>query len=166
MTLQLRQVCLVAHKLHPVINNLTEVLGVNTCYVDPEVAEFGLENTLLPMGRNFLEVVSPIQENTAAGRYLERRQGDGGYMVITQADSLENQRKARKAALDKGVRVAHEWERNGWRGCQLHPRDMQAAFLEIEHDLVSDFQGHWMPAGGVGWEDKVKQDIVVDFLGV
>ena len=27
-------------------------------------------------------------------------------------------------------------------------RDMLAAFLEIEHDLVSNFEGHWKPAGG------------------
>ena len=42
-------------------------------------AEFGLENTLMPVGRNFLEVVAPIQEGTAAGRYLDRRGGNGGY---------------------------------------------------------------------------------------
>lgn len=166
MTIQLRQICLVARELEPVIDDLTNVLGINTCYIDPGVGHFGLENTLMPIGRNFLEVVAPIEENTAGGRYLDRRNGDGGYMVITQADTLENQQKIRQSALDNGVRVAHESERDGWHLCQLHPGDMIASFLEIEYDKFADFNGNWMPVGGTGWEDKVKQDVTVDYLGV
>lgn len=166
MTIQLRQICLVAGKLAPVIDDLTAILGINTCYVDPGVAHFGLENTLMPVGRNFLEVVAPIQENTAGGRYLARRGGDGGYMVITQADTLANQQAVRQRALDCGVRIAHESERDGWHLCQLHPADMIAAFLEIEYDRHEDLEGHWMPVGGSGWEDKVKQDVTRDYLGV
>lgn len=166
MTIQLRQICLVAEKLEPVIDDLTAILGINACYVDPGVAHFGLENTLMPVGRNFLEVVAPVQENTAGGRYLARRGGDGGYMVITQADTLANQQAVRQRALDAGVRVAHESERDGWHLCQLHPADMIAAFLEIEYDRHEDLQGHWMPVGGLGWEDKVKQVVTRDYLGV
>ena len=61
MTIQLRQICLVAHDLEPVIDDLRSILGINSCYVDPGVGKFGLENTLMPIGRNFLEVVAPIQ---------------------------------------------------------------------------------------------------------
>lgn len=165
MTIQLRQICLVAEKLQPVIEDLTHILGINACYVDPGVGHFGLENTLMAVGRNFLEVVAPIQENTAGGRYLQRRGGDGGYMVITQADSRETQQALRQRALDAGVRVAHESQREDWNLCQLHPRDMIAAFLEVESDAHNDFNGHWMPVGGSGWEDKVKQDVTVDFIG-
>ena len=57
-----------AHKLEPVIADLTDILGVERCYVDPGVGAFGLENTLLPIGRNFLEVVAPVREGTAGGR--------------------------------------------------------------------------------------------------
>jgi len=166
MSIQLRQICLVAGELAPVIDDLTGILGVNACYVDPGVAHFGLENTLMAVGRNFLEVVAPIQENTAGGRYLDRRGGDGGYMVITQADTLDNQQAVRQRALDNGVRVAHESERNGWHISQLHPGDMIASFLEIDYDPQEDFEGNWMPVGGTGWEDQVKQDVTVDYLGV
>ena len=166
MTIQLRQICLVARKLEPVIQDLTAILGINRCFVDPGVGVFGLENTLMPIGRNFLEVVAPIEENTAGGRYLDRRNGDGGYMVITQADSLEIQQQVRQNALDNGVRVAHETVREDWNLCQLHPGDLKAAFFEIESDSHNDFQGHWHPVGGLGWEDKVKQDITVNYLGV
>ena len=166
MTIQLRQICLVARELAPAIADLTEILGLNTCFVDPSVGVFGLENTLVPVGRNFLEVVAPIREETAGGRYLERRGGDGGYMVITQADTRNSQKAVRANALANGVRVAHEIERDGWSLCQLHPGDMVASFLEIEWDRHEDLSGHWMPAGGSGWEDKVCQAVTVDFVGV
>ena len=166
MTIQLRQICLVARKLEPVIQDLTAILGINRCFVDPGVGKFGLENTLMPIGMNFLEVVAPIQENTAGGRYLDRRNGDGGYMVITQADSAESQATIRQQALDNGVRVAHESVRDDWHLVQLHPGDLKAAFFEIESDAHNDFKGHWHPVGGLGWEDKVKQDVTVDFRGV
>ncbi len=166
MTIQLRQIALVAHELEPVLEDLTAILGINRCYVDPGVGVFGLENTLMPVGRNFLEVVAPVEENTAGGRYLTRRQGDGGYMVITQADSRATQVQVRQNALDHGVRVAHEVQRGEWHLCQLHPGDLKAAFLEIESDGHNDFEGFWHPVGGLGWEDKVKQDVTVDFIGV
>ena len=108
MSIQLRQICLVAEQLAPVIDDLTAILGINSCYVDPGVAKFGLENNLMPVGRNFLEVVAPTQDNTAAGRYLQRRGGDGGYMVITQIDTLNEHQRLRQRALDQGVRIAHE----------------------------------------------------------
>lgn len=166
MTIQLRQICLVAHKLEPVIQDLTDILGLERCYVDPGVGAFGLENTLLPIGRNFLEVVAPLRDGTAAGRYLDRRGGDGGYMVITQADTFANQQAVRTRALENKIRVAYEAQRDGWNLCQLHPGDMVAAFLEIEWDKHEDLTGHWMPVGGLGWEDKVRQDVTVDIIGV
>ena len=76
MPIQLRQICLVARELEPVIQDLTAILGINRCFVDPGVGKFGLENTLMPIGRNFLEVVAPVEEGTAGGRYLTRRNGD------------------------------------------------------------------------------------------
>jgi hypothetical protein len=165
VAIQLRQICLVAEKLQPVVEDLTDILGINPCYIDPGVGAFGLENTLMAVGKNFLEVVAPIREGTAGGRYLKRRGGDGGYMVITQADSKKTQTAVRQNALDNGVRVAHETIRGDWNLCQLHPGDLKAAFFEIESDAHNDFQGHWEPVGGTGWEKQVRQDITMDFLG-
>ena len=166
MTLQLRQIALVARELEPVLDDLTAILGINRCYVDPGVAAFGLENTLMPIGRNFLEVVAPVQEGTAGGPYLDRRGGDGGYMVITQADSSASQQQIRANAEANQVRVAYEIERGDWHLIQLHPGDLQAAFFEVESDGHNDFTGHWHPVGGLGWESKVRQDTTVDFVGV
>ncbi len=166
MTIQLRQICFVARDLDTTIDNLESIFGIHRCFVDEGVGKWGLVNTLLPIGRNFLEVVVPVAENTSAGRYLDRRQGDGGYMVICQADSKDNQQAVRQRALEHGVRIAFEAERETWNICQLHPGDMRAAYFEIDWDDHSDLTGHWEPAGGVQWEAKVDQSITVDYVAV
>ena len=84
MTIRLRQVALVAHDLEPTVDSLSKTLGVDVCYRDPGVAEFGLVNALFALGDAFLEVVSPQQDGTTAGRLLEKHGGDYGYMVIMQ----------------------------------------------------------------------------------
>ena len=118
--LKLRQIALVAAELAPVEAAIVDVLGVSVCYRDPGVAYFGLENALFPIGDQFLEVVAPTQAGTAGGRYLERRGGDGGYMVITQCDD----HAVRRARVDDlGVRIAHEFETDVFRNMQLHPKD-------------------------------------------
>ncbi|HJN50227.1 MAG: hypothetical protein QGI68_04680 [Pseudomonadales bacterium] len=166
MAIQLRQICLIAHELDSTIENLSKILGINKCFVDPGVGVYGLENTLLPIGRNFLELVVPVKEGTTGGRYLTRRGGDGGYMVICQADNKENQQAVRQRALDNGVRIASESERETWNICQIHPGDMIASFLEIDWDVNNDFNGNWQPAGGLGWEDKVNQSVTKGYQGV
>ncbi len=164
--IQLRQICLVARNLESTIEDLEQVFGIRRCYVDPGVGKWGLVNTLLPIGRNLIEVVAPVQDDTAAGRYLDRRGGDGGYMVICQADSRATQQAVRQRALDHGVRIAWEADRDSWNICQIHPGDMRAAFFEIDWDAANDFAGNWEPAGGTAWFDKVDQSVTVDYAAV
>ena len=71
--LRLRQICLVAPHLAPVISDISEIMGLNVCYRDGNVAKYGLENALLPVDTILLEVVAPTQSGTAAGRFLESR---------------------------------------------------------------------------------------------
>lgn len=166
MTIQLRQICLVARELDSTIDDLEAIFGIHRCFVDEGVGKWGLVNTLLPVGRNFMEVVVPVEENTAAGRYLDRRNGDGGYMVICQADSTETQRTVRARALDHGIRIAHESDRDTWGICQIHPGDMRAAFFEIDWDEHHDFNGNWPPAGGLQWQDKEDTSVTIDYAAV
>lgn len=161
MWLRLRQIALVARELRPVIDDLSAVLGVDACYVDPGVGVFGLENTLLAVGNQFIEVVAPIKEGTAGGRYLARRGGDGGYMVITQTD----EHAARRAAVEKlGVRIAFEFDTDGeYRCMQLHPRDTGATFFEIDEQLgdrALEPDGPWHPAGP-NWQRAKRTDVTL-----
>jgi hypothetical protein len=151
MSLRMRQICLVARHLAPVVDEFQTVLGLEVCHRDPGVGKYGLENALFPIGHNFLEVVAPVREGTTAGRYLDRRGGDGGYMVITQCDDLVPRRKRCEAV---GVRVANEIGYPEYREIQLHPRDIGAAMLSFGWQAGAQSPGGpWHPAaqGAVGW---------------
>jgi hypothetical protein len=142
MALALRQIALVAARLAPLEQTLVDIFALSPCHRDPAVAAYGLQNVLLPIGRQFVEIVAPTRADTAAGRYLERRDGDGGYMVILQCDDHD----ARRRHVDAlGVRIAHEFKAPGFRNMQLHPRDTGGSFLEIDQQL-NDSED-WVPAG-------------------
>lgn len=160
--LRLRQLCLVARELAPVEEDLCAVFGVRVCHRDPEVGQFGLHNALMPFGTSFVEVVAPLQAGTAAGRYLERRGGDGGYMVILDSESLPRWR-AHVARI--GVRIAAPLALGDYEGMQLHPRDTGGALLEINTTRNgADLHGPYWPAGP-HWPDAVSDARVRGIAG-
>ena len=139
--MRIRQVALVAKELETVVDTLSRVFDVEVCFRDPGVKFFGLENALFPVGDTFLEVVSPIQEATTAGRLLERRAGDGGYMVILQTRDLAVHRKG---LADIGVRIVWEHALDDIETIHLHPKDVGGAILSLD---VADPPDSWRWAG-------------------
>ncbi len=157
---RMRQICLVASDLKKAEDDLTSIFGLAVCHRDPGVEAFGLHNFLLPIGNSFLEVVAPFREGTAAGRYLERRGGDGGYMVIMQTGDVM---AARERVTGMGVRLVLDdvaRGRSGSIGIQLHPRDVPGAIAELrwnQDDAAPD--GPWGPAGP-DWKAAQRTDVV------
>jgi catechol 2,3-dioxygenase-like lactoylglutathione lyase family enzyme len=151
--MRIRQIALVARELEPVVADLTAVLGIEIGFRDPGVGEFGLHNAVMPVGETFLEVVSPVREGTTAGRLLERRGGDGGYMVILQTDDLRADR-ARLGAL--GVRVVWEIALDDVATVHLHPRDIGGAIVSLDQPVPP---GSWR-WGGPEWRARVRTDVV------
>lgn len=153
MYLRLRQLCLVAERLDPVVDDLCDVFGVAVCHRDPEVGQFGLHNALMPFGTSFIEVVAPVRDGTTAARYLQRRGGDGGYMVILDSDGLE---RWRRHVAEIGVRIAAPLTLGDYEGMQLHPRDTGGALLEINTTLGgAALDGPYWPAGP-HWQSSVR----------
>jgi hypothetical protein len=160
--LRLRQIAFVARKLASVERTLREVLGLEVAFRDPMVATWGLENAVFPVGHQFLEVVAPTRDGTAGGRQLDRRGGDGGYMVILQCD---DQTGYRDRAAGLSVRTAFEFEDHGYRCWQLHPRDTGGAFLEIDmQEGGEDMKGPWHPAGRQ-WQNAIRTGVVKGIAG-
>ena len=155
--IRLRQVALVARDLDVVLGDLHEQLGLEVAYRDPGVATFGLQNAVLPVGSQFIEVVSPTRDGTAGGRQLERLGGDGGYMVIAHTD---DQPPVKERAAELGVRSVMDFDDHGYLGWQLHPSDTGGSFLEIDFQPGGeDPDGPWMPAGP-DWHAAVRTDVV------
>lgn len=168
--MRLRQIALVASELRPIEQQIYDQLGLELCYRDPGLAGFGLRHGLYPIGDHILEVVVPKQTGTTAERYLERRGGDGGYMILVQTDDVE----AEKSRVeDAGFRIIHDGgvkQPTTWsdevaatiRGIHLHPKDVGGAILSIDQ---SDPPESWGWAG-YDWQYHRQEDIVSDLVAV
>jgi Glyoxalase-like domain len=126
---RLRQVALVARDCEAVAGRLRETFGWGEPYHDPGVAEFGLKNAVFAAGDTFVEVVAPIEDGTTAGRYLERRGGDGGYMAIFQVPDLDG---ARRRLDQLGVRVVWKTDLSDIACTHLHPKDVPGAIVSLD----------------------------------
>jgi len=160
MWLRLRQIALVAEELEPAVEELQDLFSLQVCYRDPGVAHFGLVNALLPLGNQFIEIVAPFREGTTGGRYLERRGGAGGYMVITQCD---DHAPRRKRVEELGIRIVGQFESHEFRNMQMHPKDTGGSFFEIDQQLgprALEHDGPWEPAGGAKWQEARNTDRV------
>jgi hypothetical protein len=161
--MRLRQICLVAPQIEPVISDIAGIMGLDVCYRDGNVAKYGLENALLPVDTILLEVVAPFQPGTAAGRFIEKTGGRGGYMAIFCCDDPDERGKHANAM---GVRTANVITHAPYHGVQLHPRDCRAAFIEFNHtDGSDDILGTYPPAGP-DWQKSIRKDVTQALIGV
>ena len=147
---RLRQVALVARDCGQVADELRAAFGWGEPFHDPGVGRFGLTNAVFAAGDTFVEVVAPVQAGTTAGRYLERRGGDGGYMAIFQVPDLAAAR-ARLPGL--GVRVVWTANLPDIAGTHLHPKDVPGAIVSLDW---AEPAGSWRWAGP-DWTRRVPE---------
>ena len=147
---RLRQVALVAHDCGQVSDELRAAFAWSEPFHDPGVGRFGLTNAVFAAGDTFVEVVAPVQAGTTAGRYLERRGGDGGYMAIFQLPDLTAAR-ARLPGL--GVRVVWTADLPDIAGTHLHPKDVPGAIVSLDW---AEPAGSWRWAGPA-WTGRVPE---------
>ena len=145
--MRLRQVALIAHQLEPVARALSAVFGLEVAFRDPAVGVFGLANVVMPVGGEFLEVLEPIADDASGARYLARRGGDAGYMVILQDEDALAHRARLEAA---GVRVIAKHSGDRYRFSHFHPADCAGVLTSIDEVVGADWRdtfSDWPPAG-------------------
>ena len=145
--MRIRQVALAASDLEKTDATLRRLLGCDQSYADPEIIYFGLDNRLYTLGDCFLEVVSPVQPNTAAGRFLDRRGGDCGYMVIVQVENLAQEQER---LADTAIRTVFADDRGNAKAIHLHPKDVPGAIPSLDEMSPPE---SWLWAGD-GWEQR------------
>lgn len=156
--MRLRQIVLAAESIEPWASRLREVFGLGEPFRDPEIDYFGLENVVFTIGDQFLEIVAPIQEGTAGGRFLQRW-GEGGYMVILQTEDL----KTLRAHVDRlGVRRIMNADHDDMSASHLHPRDVGGAILSVDQPVPPE---SWRWAGP-NWEERRGEGWVTATTGV
>jgi catechol 2,3-dioxygenase-like lactoylglutathione lyase family enzyme len=152
--MRLRQIALVAQDLAAARADISAVLGIDYAYDDPGVGKYGLRNAVFPIGDTFLEVVSPKETGTTAGRLLEKRGGDGGYMVILQVDDLA---QALAKVKDASARIADQRDKDGAAFTHIHPKDIGGAILSLDRMFPKE-RWEW---GGPNWQSHVCTDTSV-----
>lgn len=151
--MRLRQVALVTENLDEVVERLCRELSLEVAFRDPGVGVFGLENAVMAVGNSFLEVVSPLSADCTAARFLKRRGGDSGYMVILQTDNLDNDRR-RIHAL--GITIVWEITLEDIATIHLHPRDLGGAIVSLDQPLPP----HSWRWAGPRWQETVSREVV------
>jgi len=163
--MKLRQVVFVCKDLEGNAKELCETLGIDIAYRDPGVGKWGLANVVCPTGHDFLEIVSPTQEGTSAGRYIQRRKGDGGYMVILQVPDAIKERE-RITAL--GVRAVEKKDMAEYKYTHFHPSDTAGVLLSIDQTVApagADAKLWWPPASK-DWLPHSKSNVTNGLGGV
>lgn len=163
--MRLRQVAFVAKDLEPVAADLHAVFGLNIAYRDPGVGVFGLVNAVMPVGGDFLEIVQPVKDDASALRYLHRRGGDAGYMLIFQAP---NAREHRERLAARGIRNIAELNTKKYTFTHFHPGDFNGVLTSI--DTQGDGgdwnapMGVWSPAGP-DWKSALAPSGILGIAG-
>ena len=150
--MDIRQIVMVSSLRDPIVSDLSQLFGLEVAFNDPGVGHFGLENAVMPLGTDFLEVVSPIEENTTAGRYLQKRGGDGGYMVIIQVDDFD---KTKSLVHDNEIEIVWDTDLPEAKAIHLHPKQMGGAIVSL--DWMNPKES-WKWAGPQ-WNNHITDDI-------
>jgi catechol 2,3-dioxygenase-like lactoylglutathione lyase family enzyme len=159
--MRLRQVALAATDLEASVEALTDVLGIEVGFRDPGVGVFGLVNAVMPVGETHLEVVSPVRDDATAKRWIEKRGGDAGYMVILQCDDLTALDAEVARAQSSGAAVVWQGEHQGARTVHFHPRDLGAI---LSFDAMPAWD-EWV-WGGPDWRSHVRTQTASAITGV
>ena len=70
--MRLRQICLVAPQLEPVISDIAGIMDLNVCYRDGNVAKYGLENALMPVDTILSRGSGAVPAGHRGGRFLTK----------------------------------------------------------------------------------------------
>ena len=101
------------------------------------VEEQGVEAVLLDIGASHVELLRPLQPDTAVGRFLASR-GPGLHHVAYRVDDID---AALDALRDRGMQLIDETPRAGIRDSRVafvHPRSTGGVLTEI----VQPAEGH------------------------
>ena len=158
--LRLRQIAFAAHDMDRAEAQLRAAFGLPAGYNDPRIVHYGLRNTVLRTGGDFLEIVAPVRADASAARYLARRGGDAGYMVIFQAEDALAHRERTRAL---GAAIVDELDGAEHQATHYHPRDFDGVLVSIDaapgREDWRRSDSFWHPAGP-DWQAASAGDVV------
>jgi hypothetical protein len=162
-SVRIRQVALCTDDIWRDEQRIVAELGVAGVHRDPPNV-FEMRNTVFAVGDTFLEILQPESERAPSAKFLAKRGGPGGYMLIMQVDDID---AARRRVDALGIRVVHDAPPTRLNGVEasavhLHPGDTGGAIMSFDHMSPAD---GWAYAGRA-WKDHVHTEVVERIVGV
>ena len=161
--MRIRQLVFVAKERDELAQKICDLFELKETFNDPGIIHFGLENVLIPLNDTFIEIVTPVQENTTAERFLDKRGGDGGYMVILDVDDFEAEKKR---VENENISIVWNADRKEEdihaRAIHLHPKETGGAILSLDKMIPEDA---WLWAG-TNWRKDISTSLVDCLTGV
>jgi hypothetical protein len=161
--IRIRQVALCTDDVWREEQAIVSTLGVASVHRDPPNV-FEMRNVVFAVGDTFLEVLQPTADFAPSAKFLSKRGGPAGYMLILQVDDLDVVR-ARVEGL--GFRIVYDEPPARHHGVEaaaihLHPADTGGAIISL--DRMDPVDG-WAWAGRA-WRGHVHTDVVERIVGV
>lgn len=158
--MRLRQIAIACRDVDAVSGDLNAAFGLKIAYRDPAIIHYGLQNAVLPAGTGFIEVLAPVRPDASAARFLARRGGDTGYMLILQVGDAAAERAR---ITGHGVRVVDDIEGPRYRAAHFHPADFGGVLVSVDEQRTAPNPlepfGDWQPAGR-DWRDAVAPEVL------
>lgn len=161
--IRIRQVALCTDDVWREEQAIVSKLGVAGVHRDPPNV-FAMRNVVFAVGDTFLEILQPTADSTPSAKFLARRGGPGGYMLIMQVDDLV----AARARVDHlGIRIVYTEPPARRHGVEaeaihLHPSDTGGAIMSFDRMDPAD---GWAWAGRA-WEGHVHTEMVERIVAV
>ena len=138
------------------------LLGVSAGVHDPFIGALGLADEVFAVGDTYVQILEPLDEKSRAHRWITRKGGDAGYLLVVQTDDADG---VIQRCAEAGVRVTFDGVFEGNRVVQLHAGDLRILF-EIDEMQHWD-TWHWDrpetdPAVPEAVSDLVAVDCIVD----
>ena len=141
---------------------LCDILGIEVAYRDP-ASPRGSGQRRCPTGHDFLEIVTPA--GGPGGRYIDRRHGDGGYMVIIQVPDAKAER-SRVTGL--GVRAVAQKDLPEYNYTHFHPSDTSGVLLSLDTTFAPTGvdPALWWPPAEKDWLKHARSEVTNGLAGV
>ena len=110
-----------------------QVFGTSPAQVE-ELADQGVRATLIQVGQTQLELLEPLSEESAVGRFIQRR-GEGLHHLALNVDDISSKLEVLKTL---GVRLVDQEPREGLSGsiAFVHPNSVFGVLTELVESQV------------------------------
>ena len=111
----------------------TDALGLELEATET-VADQGVHVALIPVGESRIELLEPLSEESAVGRFINKR-GEGLHHICYEVENLQAKLEAMQA---QGVKVLDGYPRHGAEGklvAFLHPASANGVLIELSEKI-------------------------------